>query len=991
MRGVMRFVMMALTILSQTAFGALDVQKSRVEDLYNDDLVVTNVVWRGSGDTGIDTNAVKDITKPFLDRKRDKSDHAVYEIVRTENTDWTWTSENKDLEAALNEKRIKILYDNDTIMWSVNEDPSPHWSYTPSQGNEDDLSVVMYFAHDNDFSNLIPATATRPRYMDETLDPSTNAVLAAVVTNGTGKVTEGDLMKLDANGRLVKATASDAPFSSDGDYVKPEILNSVADIANTAYETASRASADSELALIRIGNLSVAKQDALPYPTNAIPANAIYDFTNAVLSVNVDGATKTELAVKRDKADRAVYSVTRTENTDWRVEVSGELADVFISDIGGVDKLDMPYHDEYYWYYGPLDIGGWHCDLPEESISELNPVSSTNRYTVYVKGGDEVGVRFTRPRYMDETLGPAKPNQQLAAVATNNAAKPADGDLIKYDAANDRFVKAVEGTDYLKTHQDISGKFDATHDFDGESASISWEAFYLAVHAPHGLYVLRGGMMADEYDELGRYVRTHSLFQKADRATTLSGYGITDGATKTELAAKRDLTDNVCRKTEFTEWICNPPRTEFGGVYSIRYDSKVKVYSLFDNGEVAEEIYSPTDDKLNLEFVGYCTATRSAVCTSNELFVTQSFVTNAVNATKTELSSKRDRGDFAVENGEKAVKFGEWEVTGRDVQPGAVYSLRFTEAELVDQWDLLKDGDVIDSAVYDKSVAKSVTEISPADWFGHIEITAIRPSFVYVDGPDTLVGAKYVDSVKSMISATDLTFSSAVNASISGLSASKITSGTFPDSRIASASVWNGKQAKLVSGSNIKTINNQSILGSGNIEISAPQPAAEKRYAMFIIRLNETAYDDQAGHFTQFELKASTNNFSTAYSQKDRCCFYSHSGHAEGEFSTNDGMHLFINHGGADQRSYVRIKNTAEGMPNYAPAEVIVIVDAALMNRDRSDGSWLYEGNEDVMWTWVRTKDNTREFDGDADHCLWRPITPVRWYSTLPNWAREGL
>lgn len=227
--------------------------------------------------------------------------------------------------------------------------------------------------------------------------------------------------------------------------------------------------------------------------------------------------------------------------------------------------------------------------------------------------------------------------------------------------------------------------------------------------------------------------------------------------------------------------------------------------------------------------------------------------------------------------------------------------------------------------------------------------------------------------------------------SVPNLQASIITSGTFPDSRIASASVWNGKQAKLVSGSNIKTINNQSILGSGNIEISAPQPAAEKRYAMFIIRLNETAYDDQAGHFTQFELKASTNNFSTAYSQKDRCCFYSHSGHAEGEFSTNDGMHLFINHGGADQRSYVRIKNTAEGMPNYAPAEVIVIVDAALMNRDRSDGSWLYEGNEDVMWTWVRTKDNTSEFDGGADHCLWRPITPVRWYSTLPNWAREGL
>ena len=41
-----------------------------------------------------------------------------------------------------------------------------------------------------------------------------------------------------------------------------------------------------------------------------------------------------------------------------------------------------------------------------------------------------------------------------------------------------------------------------------------------------------------------------------------------------------------------------------------------------------------------------------------------------------------------------------------------------------------------------------------------------------------------------------------------GISASDITN-------------WNGKQAALVSGTNIKTINNESILGSGNISISA--------------------------------------------------------------------------------------------------------------------------------------------------------------------------
>jgi hypothetical protein len=41
-------------------------------------------------------------------------------------------------------------------------------------------------------------------------------------------------------------------------------------------------------------------------------------------------------------------------------------------------------------------------------------------------------------------------------------------------------------------------------------------------------------------------------------------------------------------------------------------------------------------------------------------------------------------------------------------------------------------------------------------------------------------------------------------------------SGTLADARITSAATWNAKQAALVSGTNIKTINSTSILGSGN-------------------------------------------------------------------------------------------------------------------------------------------------------------------------------
>lgn len=51
---------------------------------------------------------------------------------------------------------------------------------------------------------------------------------------------------------------------------------------------------------------------------------------------------------------------------------------------------------------------------------------------------------------------------------------------------------------------------------------------------------------------------------------------------------------------------------------------------------------------------------------------------------------------------------------------------------------------------------------------------------------------------------------------------------------------WNGKQDALVSGTNIKTINNYSILGSGNLDIGGSQPVQE----IFIAQYGTTTYSD---------------------------------------------------------------------------------------------------------------------------------------------------
>lgn len=60
-----------------------------------------------------------------------------------------------------------------------------------------------------------------------------------------------------------------------------------------------------------------------------------------------------------------------------------------------------------------------------------------------------------------------------------------------------------------------------------------------------------------------------------------------------------------------------------------------------------------------------------------------------------------------------------------------------------------------------------------------------------------------------------------ITSDIPNLDASKITSGIFADARIASAATWNAKQAALVSGTNIKTVGTNSLLGSGDVPLSA--------------------------------------------------------------------------------------------------------------------------------------------------------------------------
>jgi hypothetical protein len=69
---------------------------------------------------------------------------------------------------------------------------------------------------------------------------------------------------------------------------------------------------------------------------------------------------------------------------------------------------------------------------------------------------------------------------------------------------------------------------------------------------------------------------------------------------------------------------------------------------------------------------------------------------------------------------------------------------------------------------------------------------------------------------------TNVTLTLGGSPSTSLLQATSLTlgwTGTLADSRIASATTWNAKQNALVSGTNIKTVNSTSLLGSGDVAV----------------------------------------------------------------------------------------------------------------------------------------------------------------------------
>lgn len=155
-----------------------------------------------------------------------------------------------------------------------------------------------------------------------------------------------------------------------------------------------------------------------------------------------------------------------------------------------------------------------------------------------------------------------------------------------------------------------------------------------------------------------------------------------------------------------------------------------------------------------------------------------------------------------------------------------------------------------------------------------------------------------------------------------------------------------------------------------------------RRYAMFILPMK---FHGDAVTYCDVELKASVANFSAATDSTSRCTFWCHTSRVP--TATNDSCRIYaLNVQGEDARAWTRLEYASDVPASEASPELVLIVSPDCCTR--TNGRWLYELNEEIVWSYVRCTASGRE-ETARGAAMWRPCAPARWFASLPAWAGE--
>ena len=184
---------------------------------------------------------------------------------------------------------------------------------------------------------------------------------------------------------------------------------------------------------------------------------------------------------------------------------------------------------------------------------------------------------------------------------------------------------------------------------------------------------------------------------------------------------------------------------------------------------------------------------------------------------------------------------------------------------------------------------------------------------------------------------------------------------------------------------------NQSWVDRNYVSRTNEWKLAERRHALFVLDLNA----ENGGRWRSFELKASTNNFARVEGGGEAAnmvfwgCSDEADGYADGANPiladrAQDRMRLYwlTTRRGGDGRAWSKISTTLD-LTGANPKKLAVLISPELC----TDGRWLGEDNGEVVWCYTRADASGAEKDTNGA-TIWHPVEPVKWFRTLPEWAK---
>jgi hypothetical protein len=106
---------------------------------------------------------------------------------------------------------------------------------------------------------------------------------------------------------------------------------------------------------------------------------------------------------------------------------------------------------------------------------------------------------------------------------------------------------------------------------------------------------------------------------------------------------------------------------------------------------------------------------------------------------------------------------------------------------------------------------------------------------------------------------------------------------------------WNGKQDALVSGTNIKTVNNQSILGSGNLQIDGGVTSVNSKTGAVVLDPDDLDDTETTNKFVTASEKSTWDNKADTDDIGNATITVKQAGVTAGSFSTNQSTNGDLN------------------------------------------------------------------------------------------------